>query len=242
MENMLRRALEQREFELEYQPEIDIRTGRTVGVEALIRWRHPERGLLLPHDFIPVAEECGLMVPIGEWVLREACRQARAWRDEGFVVVVAVNLSGAQFIHPNLVRCVDEALAGSGLDPRFLDLEITENVIMGGDPATAATVHALRQRGVALTIDDFGTGFSSLSCLRRFALSKLKIDRSFVEDITRAPNDAALIPAIIAVARSLKLKVIAEGVENAEQLRFLQQHGCDEYQGHYAGWTRRVGA
>jgi diguanylate cyclase (GGDEF)-like protein/PAS domain S-box-containing protein len=234
MENKLRQALENDEFMLEYQPEIDIGSGRTIGVEALIRWRHPERGLLLPHEFIPVAEESGLMVPIGQWVLREACRQARAWRDEGFPVVVAVNVSSVQFIHDNLLDYVDEALAASGLPPECLDLEITEAVIMHGDAHAIATIDALRERGVQLTIDDFGTGYSSLSCLRRFPLSKLKIDRSFVEDITRDPADAAMIPAIIAVARSLKLRVIAEGVENAEQLRFLQQHGCDEYQGHYA--------
>jgi diguanylate cyclase (GGDEF)-like protein/PAS domain S-box-containing protein len=234
MENMLRHALDNGEFLLEYQPEVDILSGRVIGVEALIRWRHPERGLLLPQQFIPVAEECGLIVPIGEWVLREACRQARAWRDRGFPVVIAVNLSGAQFIHPNLVRCVDEALLSSGLEPRCLDLEITEGVIMSKDAATISTLEALRQRGILLTIDDFGTGYSSLSSLRRFPLSKLKIDRSFVEDITRAPEGAALIPAIIAVARSLRIKVIAEGVENAEQLLYLQQHGCDEYQGYYA--------
>jgi diguanylate cyclase (GGDEF)-like protein/PAS domain S-box-containing protein len=234
MENKLRQALENGEFVLEYQPEVDIGSGRTIGVEALIRWRHPERGLLAPHEFIPVAEECGLIVPIGEWVLREACQQARTWRDEGFPVVVAVNLSNVQFIHDHLVRYVDEALASSGLAPQFLDLEITEGVIMNGDAATLATVNALRERGVQLTIDDFGTGYSSLSFLRRFPLSKLKIDRSFIDDITRDPADAAMIPAIIAVARSLKLRVIAEGVETAEQLRFLQQHGCDEYQGYYA--------
>lgn len=239
MENMLRRALANGEFELEYQPEIDIRSGLTIGVEALIRWRHPERGLLLPHEFIQVAEECGLIVPIGEWVLREACRQAQVWREQGFPVVVGVNLSGAQFIHPNLVPVVDDALASSGLEPRFLDLEITESVIMNGDATTGATVQALRERGVQLTIDDFGTGYSSLSCLRRFPLSKLKIDRSFIEDITRDPEDAAIIPAIIAVARSLKLKVIAEGVENAEQLRYLQEQGCDEYQGRYASARQR---
>jgi diguanylate cyclase (GGDEF)-like protein len=234
MENMLRRALENREFVLEYQPEVDIQSGRTIGVEALLRWHHPERGLLMPDEFIPLAEECGLMVPIGQWVLREACHQARVWRDQGFPMVVSVNLSGAQFIDPNLVKSVDEALASSGLHPSCLDLEVTEGVIMQGDGTTAETVQALRDRGVRLTIDDFGTGYSSLSCLRRFPLSKLKIDRSFVEDITRSPQVAELIPAIIAVARSLRLKVVAEGVETAEQLRYLQEHGCDEYQGHYA--------
>jgi diguanylate cyclase (GGDEF)-like protein/PAS domain S-box-containing protein len=235
MENKLRQALDNHEFVLEYQPEIDIGSGRTTGVEALVRWRHPERGLLLAHEFIAVAEESGLMVPIGQWVLREACRQARAWRDEGWPVVVAVNLSSVQFIHNNLLRYVDEALTASGLPPEYLDLEITEGVIMHDDAHAIATINALRERGVQLTIDDFGTGYSSLSCLRRFPLSKLKIDRSFVQDITRDPAGAALIPAIIAVARSLRLRVVAEGVENAEQLRFLRQHGCDEYQGHYAG-------
>jgi diguanylate cyclase (GGDEF)-like protein/PAS domain S-box-containing protein len=234
MENRLRLALHNDEFVLEYQPEIDIASGRTIGVEALIRWRHPERGLLQPDQFIPIAETSGLIVPIGEWVLRQACAQARAWRDQGFPVVVAVNLSSVQFIHDHLLQYVDDALARSGLEARFLDLEITEGTIMNGDEATIATVNALRQRGVQLTVDDFGTGYSSLSTLRRYPLSKLKIDRSFIDDITRKPGDAAIIPAIIAVARSLKLRVIAEGVETAEQLRFLQQHGCDEYQGYYA--------
>ena len=234
MENNLRQALENDEFVLAYQPEINIDTGLTIGVEALIRWRHPTRGLLLPDQFIGVAEECGLIVPIGDWVLRQACMQARAWGEAGSPVVVAVNLSKLQFMHDGLVASVDAALAQSGLEPRYLDLEITEAVIMNGDPATIATVSALRERGVQLTIDDFGTGYSSLSTLRRFPLSKLKIDRSFIEDITRAPADATMIPAIIAVARSLKLRVIAEGVETAEQLSFLQQHGCDEYQGYYA--------
>ncbi len=233
-ENNLRHALANNEFVLEYQPEININTGLTIGVEALIRWRHPQKGLLMPDQFIPVAEECGLMVPIGEWVLQQACAQARIWRDQGFPVVVAVNLSAMQFIHNNLLHSVDKALASSGLAPEFLDLEITEAAIMNGDEATIATVNALRERGVQLTIDDFGTGYSSLSFLRRFPLSKLKIDRSFVDDIIHAPSGAAIIPAIIAVARSLKLRVIAEGVETLEQLRFLQQHGCDEYQGHYA--------
>jgi diguanylate cyclase (GGDEF)-like protein/PAS domain S-box-containing protein len=232
--NNLRHALANNEFVLEYQPAVNIETGLTIGVEALIRWRHPQRGLLQPGQFLQVAEECGLIVPIGEWVLRQACEQARSWRDQGFPVVVAVNLSSVQFIHANLVRCVDDALQRSGLAPQFLDLEVTEAVIMNGNATTVATVNALRARGVQLTIDNFGTGYSSLSYLRRFPLSKLKIDRSFVDDITRDPADAAIIPAIIAVARSLKLRVIAEGVETIEQLRFLQLHGCDEYQGYYA--------
>ena len=234
MESRLRRALDNGEFELEYQPEIEIGSGRTVGFEALIRWRDPERGLLMPDAFIGAAEESGLIVPIGQWVLREACQQARRWRDAGFPVVVAVNLSNVQFIHDDLLRYVDEALQASNLAPAFLDLEITEKTIMSGDAAMLATVNTLRERGVQLTIDDFGTGFSSLASLRRFPLSKLKIDRSFIDDIVTEPDAAAMIPAIIALARSLKLKVIAEGVETAEQLDYLRRHGCDEYQGFYA--------
>jgi diguanylate cyclase (GGDEF)-like protein/PAS domain S-box-containing protein len=235
METRLRRALDNGEFELEYQPEIDIGSGRTVGFEALLRWRDPERGRLLPDAFIGAAEESGLIVPIGQWVLREACQQGRRWHDAGLPVVVAVNLSNVQFVHDDLLRYVDEALAASNLAPAFLDLEITEKTIMNGDAAILATVTSLHERGVKLTIDDFGTGFSSLSSLRRFPLSKLKIDRSFIDDIVSEPDGGAMIPAIIALARSLKLKVIAEGVETAEQLQYLQQHGCDEYQGFYAG-------
>ena len=235
MESRLRRALDNGEFELDYQPEIDIGSGRTVGFEALLRWRNPERGRLLPDAFIGAAEASGLIVPIGQWVLREACQQGRRWHDAGLPVVVAVNLSNVQFVHDDLLRYVDDALAASNLAPAFLELEITEKTIMNGDAAILATVTSLHQRGVKLTIDNFGTGFSSLSSLRRFPLSKLKIDRSFIDDIVSEPDGVAMIPAIIALARSLKLKVIAEGVETAEQLRYLQQHGCDEYQGFYAG-------
>ncbi len=234
MENSLRQALVNGEFELAYQPEVNIASGLTVGVEALLRWRHPQRGLLLPDQFIGVAEQCGLMVPIGDWVLRQACLQGARWRDAGLPLVMAVNLSTVQFTHDHLIQSVDAALAASSLSPEFLDLEITEDVIMSDNEKAIATLRALRERGIQLTIDDFGTGFSSLSYLRRFPLSKLKIDRSFVDDITRSPVDAAIILAIIAVARSLRIRVIAEGVETAEQLSFLQQHGCDEYQGHYA--------
>ncbi|SFD77233.1 putative bifunctional diguanylate cyclase/phosphodiesterase [Massilia yuzhufengensis] len=235
LDKRLRQALERQEFVLEYQPELDVGSGRVIGMEALIRWRHPDRGLLLPHDFLQVAEECGLIVPIGEWVLREACTQARAWRDAGHEATVAVNLSDVQFLHGRLLDTVDDALAQSGLAPHCLDLEITEGALMQGDAGLDGTVAALRGRGVQLTVDRFGTGVASLSSLRRFPLSKLKIDRSFVSDIEHDPDDAALIPAIIAVARSLRLRVVAEGVETAEQLRFLRQHGCDEYQGFYGG-------
>ncbi|MDB5962397.1 MAG: hypothetical protein JWP59_3691 [Massilia sp.] len=234
MEKRLRQALAGNEFMLEYQPEIDIASGRTIAVEALIRWRHPQRGLLHPAQFMPVAEASGLIVPIGEWVLREACRQGRIWRDHGFPVVVAVNLSRAQFLSAKLMGFVDAALAQSGLGAHFLDLETSEAVFIDPDPATVATIEGLRRRGVQLTVDNFGTGYSCLASLRRYPLSKLKIDRSFVEDLVRAPGDASVIPAIIAVARSLRLRVIAEGVEHEAQLRYLQQQGCDEYQGFYA--------
>lgn len=234
MENSLRRALEQRELELVYQPEINIASGMTIAVEALLRWRHPQRGVLTPEQFMPVAEECGLMVPIGDWVLRTACRQARAWSKRGFPVAVAVNLSRAQFVHPSLLASVDAALAESGLAPAFLALEITEALLMQHDGATATVLQSLHARGVQLTIDDFGTGYSSLNSLRELSLSKLKIAPAFVHDITARPEAAALVPAIIALARSLHLRVIAEGVEAGAQLDYLRLHGCDDYQGNYA--------
>jgi EAL domain-containing protein (putative c-di-GMP-specific phosphodiesterase class I) len=205
-----------------------------VAAEALIRWRHPERGILLPGEFLRVAEECGLSVPIGDWVLHEACRQARAWQDAGQGLMVAVNLSAGQFVDHRLLATVDDALARASLPAHCLELEVTEAVIMRGDAATSATIAGLAERGVHLTVDDFGTGYSSLSWLQRFPLSKLKIDRSFIDDIDSDPNEAGMIPAIIAVARSLKLKVLAEGVETDAQLRFLAAHGCDEYQGYIA--------
>jgi len=235
MEQALRQALERQEFELLYQPEVDMASGMTIGVEALLRWRHPERGLLAPSDFLTVAEECGLIVPIGNWVLSAACQRASTWRNAGFDVAVAVNVSIVQFTHDDLIGHVDAALAAAGLPPDLLDLEITEDVLMSTHPRASATLEALRQRGVRLTIDDFGTGYSSLSHLRRLPLSKLKIDPSFVGDIVLQPQNADVIGAIIALARSLKLRVIAEGVETEAQLRFLEQQGCDEYQGSYAG-------
>lgn len=234
LENRLRQAIEGGEFVLEYQPEIELASGRVATVEALLRWRHPERGLLLPQHFLPAAEESGLIVPIGEWVLQEACRQASAWRDAGFPVTVAVNLSDGQVAHAGLLPAVDAALQGAGLAPASLELEITEDALVRGEPAFE-TAMALRARGVQLSIDHFGTGTSSLETLRRFPLSKLKIDRSYVGDVGHDPVDAAMVPAIISVARSLGLRVVGEGVETAEQLDFLRRHGCDDYQGFYAG-------
>ena len=231
LENRLRQALDGGEFVLEYQPEIEVASGRVTAVEALLRWRHPERGLLLPHDFLPAAEASGLIVPIGEWVLREACRQARAWQDAGHPVAVAVNLSDAQLAHDGLLPAVDAALATASLAPQSLDLEIPEDALIRSEAAFAATAQALRARGVQLSVDRFGTGLSSLEALRRFPLTKLKIDRSYVGDTGHDPVDAAMVPAIIAVARSLRLRVVGEGVETPDQLDFLRRHGCDDYQG-----------
>jgi diguanylate cyclase (GGDEF)-like protein/PAS domain S-box-containing protein len=240
LESQLHTALAQGAFVLDYQPEIDLASGQAVAAEALIRWRHPQRGLLLPGEFLEVAEGCGLLVPIGHWVLQEACRQARVWRDGGLPMTVAVNLSAGQFIDPALLNVVDAALAGAGLPADSLELEVTEAVIMRGDVATGATIAALARRGVHLAVDGFGTGSSSLSGLQRFPLTKLKIDRSFIEQIDSRPNEASMVPAIIAVARSLKLRVLAEGVETTRQLRFLAKHGCDEYQGYLAAPPARV--
>jgi EAL domain-containing protein (putative c-di-GMP-specific phosphodiesterase class I) len=235
LEQSLRIALMEKQFELQYQPGIDIISGRPVTVEALLRWRHPTLGLLLPEQFMAAAERIGLMVPIGEWVLREACWQARRWREQGHAICVSVNLSAAQFMHPNLLAMVDSALHAAGLQPSCLELEITEAVIMHGNAAIIDTVGALRARGLQVTVDNFGTGYTSLKVLRRVPLSKLKIDRSFIGEISRAPHDAEIIPAIIAVARSLHMQVVAEGVETKDQLQFLRTHGCDQYQGFYYG-------
>lgn len=233
LENSLKRALERNEFILQYQPQMDIESGRTIGAEALIRWQHPELGMLLPTGFITVAEECGLIIPIGDWVLRTACRQARSWLDNGSPLVVSVNLSVAQFRHKNLFESIVNALALAHLDPQYLELEITESVLAEETSNAIATLMALRKLGVKLAIDDFGTGYSSLSYLKRFSVDKLKIDQSFVQDVSFDENDAAITTAIISMAKNLKLKVIAEGVETEAQLGFLEAHGCDEFQGYY---------
>ncbi|MFC7514632.1 EAL domain-containing protein [Herbaspirillum sp. GCM10030257] len=234
LESGLRRALERKEFVVHYQPQMDIASGRIVGAEALLRWEPPGQAMVFPGDFIPIAEEAGLIVQIGEWVLRTACTQKKAWHDAGITVPlkVAVNLSARQFKHQDIVKVVSHVLEQTGCRPDWLELEITESVIMENPESAAATLHKLSDMGVHLSIDDFGTGYSSLSYLKRFPINSLKIDRSFVRDITTDADDAAIAKAVIALAHSLKMRVIAEGVETAEQLAFLREQQCDEMQGY----------
>lgn len=234
MESELRRALEMGEMELHYQPKVDIATNRVRSAEALIRWRHPTRGLISPLTFIPVAEETGLIVPLGEWVLRTACRQMRAWIDAGLSPVrVAVNLSAKQFRQADLAAMVRSALEEARLEPGSIELELTESAVMHNPEVSAATLATLSAMGVHISIDDFGTGYSSLSYLRRFPLDNLKIDRSFIRDLMKNPDDASIVKAIVSLAHNLRLRVVAEGVESSDQLEFLRQLGCDQYQGFY---------
>jgi EAL domain-containing protein (putative c-di-GMP-specific phosphodiesterase class I) len=234
MENALRMALPNRELFLVYRPQMDIATGQIIGLEALARWKHPELGLVPPDRFIRIAETGGLILPIGEWVLKTACLQARAWQDAGFAPVpVAVNVSAVQFRHEEFCERVRTILRDSGLAPQYLELELTESLLLANADVTLSVLGKLKSMGVALAIDDFGTGYSSLSYLRRFPVSKLKIDRSFIKDLGVNPGDAAITTAIISLAKSLNLKVIAEGVETEEQMSFLRQHECYGIQGYY---------
>ena len=235
LEANLRRAVERDELVLHYQPKHDLRTGAIVGVEALLRWSHPEWGLVYPDRFVPLAEETGLIGPIGEWVLRTACAQNRAWQDAGLPpVVMSVNLSPRQFRQDALFKTVARILAETGLQPEFLEMEITESMVMHNMEASIAILKGMRELGVQLSVDDFGTGYSSLAYLKTLPIGILKIDRSFVHDINgRADGDGLLARAIISLGHSLKLKVIAEGVETESQLEFLKSHECDEAQGYY---------
>jgi diguanylate cyclase (GGDEF)-like protein len=232
LENDLRDAIGRQELELHYQPKVDVRSGETTGMEALARWRHPRKGLLPPSEFIPLAEETGLIVSLGHWVLREACRQNKAWQNEGLTPLrVAVNISASQLQHKDLVESITAVLQDSGLEPRWLELEITESVVMQNAPEAIVVLGRLKRMGIHISIDDFGTGYSSLSYLRRFPLNTLKIDSSFIQEISSDNNDATIVQAIVALAHSLKLQVVVEGVENEAQLRFVQASGSDQYQG-----------
>jgi EAL domain-containing protein (putative c-di-GMP-specific phosphodiesterase class I) len=228
MEVDLRRAFANGEFELHYQPLVNIAADRISGFESLLRWRHPEKGMISPADFIPVAEDIGLIVAMGEWVLREACAEAAKWPAE---VKVAVNLSPVQFRGRNLIQAVISALAHSGLSPLRLELEITESVFLAETEANLATLHQLRELGVSISMDDFGTGYSSLSYLRSFPFDKIKIDRSFVKDLAERPDCVAIVRAISGLGRSLNITTTAEGVETADQLERLRNEGCNEVQG-----------
>lgn len=233
LENDMRRGLKEEEFELYYQPQFDMNTERIVGMEALVRWNHPVRGMISPGEFIPIAEENGFIVALGTWVLEEACRQNKEWQQKGFPPIpVSVNLSVRQFEMDNLSETVEEVLAKTGLDPAYLDLEITESMTMDV-PRASPVLQQLKDMGVAISIDDFGTGYSSLHYLKNFPIHRLKIDRSFVRDLQQDPNDAAIVSAIIALGHNMNMQVIAEGVETEEQLHFLQKHNCDEIQGFY---------
>jgi diguanylate cyclase (GGDEF)-like protein/PAS domain S-box-containing protein len=234
IESALRNALERNEFVLHYQPQVDLQTGRIVGMEALIRWKHPELGMVPPNRFIGVAEDTGLIVPIGAWVMRTACLQNKAWQDAGLGRLrVAVNLSARQFSAADLVPGIEQVLLDTGLDPSCLELELTESLFMSDVTPAVELLHRMKGLGIKLSIDDFGTGYSSFSYLSRFPIDVLKIDRSFVNDITHDANDAAIVASIIALAHNLRLSVIAEGVETAEQLDYLRHQGCDEMQGYY---------
>ena len=231
LENRLRKGIRSGELVLHYQPLVDTVNGHVFGVEALVRWDHPVLGLLAPERFIPAAEISGLIFPIGKWVLHEACRQAREWHAQGLDLVVAVNLSPRQFQQPDLVKQVRDALAAAELEPRFLEVEITEGSAMEDTDLTARVLRELKALGVRIAIDDFGTGYSSLSYLKKFPVDTLKLDQSFVRDITQ-PQDAALASGIISMAHNLRLKVVAEGVETEGQFDILRDHRCDRLQGY----------
>ncbi|MGZ5800739.1 MAG: bifunctional diguanylate cyclase/phosphodiesterase, partial [Burkholderiaceae bacterium] len=234
MEGDLRAALEQDQFELHYQPQVDLRSGKIIGVEALIRWNHPDFGMIVPSRFIALAEETGLIVPIGAWVIRTACAQNKAWQRAGHDnIKIAVNLSARQFTQHDLVELIAFALAETKLDPQYLEIELTESMVMADVERAIEILRKLNELGVQISIDDFGTGYSSLSYLKRFPIDVLKVDQSFVRDITIDPDDAAIVTSIISLAHSLRLQVVAEGVETAEQLDYLQGNDCDVMQGYH---------
>ena len=233
-ETCLRNALKRSEFEVYYEPQIEIKTGKIIGAEALVRWNHPERGRVSPGEFIPMAEEMGLISPLGEWVLETACRQTKAWQIEGLPPLrISVNLSARQFEEKNLTERVSQILRETNLDPKYLELELTEGLILQDETAATQAFTIWREMGIRIAIDDFGTGYSSLSYPKRFAFDALKIDKSFIRDIAADRQNAAITIAIIQMAHSMNLTVIAEGVENQQELAFLCSHDCDEIQGHF---------
>ena len=234
LEDQLHYAIEREELLLHYQPKINLATGGITGIEALVRWRHPDRGLIPPADFIAIAEECGLIVPIGRWVLREACRQAQVWKTAGLSpVCIAVNISAVELRTPGFAAGVRAILADTGLPAHCLELELTETALIEDSRSVADVLRELKEIGVLLALDDFGTGYSSLSYLKRFPIDALKIDRSFVRHLTTDKDDAGIVTAVIGMGDNLHMRVVAEGVETREQLAMLQEYGCPQGQGYY---------
>lgn len=231
--NALHSALQRNEFHLVYQPQFSSKYGALLGAEALIRWEHPQLGFISPGEFIPIAEDNGTIISIGEWVLRTAVSQAALWHQNGMPITMAVNLSAVQFRHPNLPALIADILEESGLQSQYLEIELTESVAMHDPQDAIKVMNTLHEIGIRMSIDDFGTGYSSLSYLKQFKIYKLKIDQSFVRDISTDPEDKAIVRAVIQLAHSLELITIAEGVETLHQLQYLQQQGCDEIQGYY---------
>jgi EAL domain-containing protein (putative c-di-GMP-specific phosphodiesterase class I) len=241
LDSDLREAIAKEQFVLHYQPQIALRTGQVTGAEALLRWQRPGHGLVGPSDFLARAEENGLIVPINEWALREACRQAKSWQQRGHPPTrVGVNLSSIQFFKQNVPLLVTKVLADTGLDPWLLDLELTESIMMHDAEAVAKDLQQLRDLGVGISIDDFGTRYSTLSYVKHFPVDRLKIDQCFVREITTNPSDAAIVRAIVSLGHSLDLKIVAEGVETLEQTALLRIEGCDEVQGFYFGVPMRA--
>ena len=234
IENDFHYAIERQEFALHYQPKVNLTSGAIADVEALIRWNHPRRGLLESGKFIPIAEACGAILPIGRWVLREACGQARAWQSAGLPRLrVGINVSTAELRAKDFVEGVRTILAETGMDPRLLELELTEAFLLENPQATGAVLRALKDTGAQLALDDFGTGYSSLGCLKRFPIDTLKIDQSFVRDLATDPDDAGIVSAVIAIGKSLQKRVVAKGVETREQLAFLREKNCPAGQGFF---------
>jgi diguanylate cyclase len=234
LEHGLRHALERRELVLHFQPIVDLQTNLISGVEALIRWSHPKRGLLLAAQFVPIAKESGLLMAVGRWVLHEVCREAREWLDAGLLPArVAVNISAAELRDRDFVDGVRAVLQETGIPPNVLELELTESFLMQDAKSTLAVLRALKETGVQLALDDFGSGYSGLGHLKRFPIDTLKIDRGFVHNLTTDPGDAGIVAGVIGIAKSLHMRVVAEGVETPEQLAFLRQHSCSEGQGNY---------
>jgi EAL domain-containing protein (putative c-di-GMP-specific phosphodiesterase class I) len=232
LENSLRHALKRQEFFLLYQPQLDLSSGEIIGVEALLRWQHPELGIIMPTEFITLLEETGLIVPVGDWVLKTACEQAMLWHQAGFKqLTMSVNLSGRQFNNPDIIKSFQNTIEQSGIDPTLLEMELTESMLMRNASKTVSALNSLHHLGIQIAVDDFGTGYSSLNYLRRFPISTLKIDRTFIRDVVEDADDAAIATAIIVMAQSLNLRVVAEGVETDAQKAFLQERNCMLVQG-----------